>query len=127
MALIAGVIAVGFTACEPTTNVKWKTASTYDPTTNTGETDGIYGIAWEHSGQVDTSWSEQLLDANQETDSKTVGELTGIGACYFDGSEAVIDIDDTSTGVADAESYGSATLKEGVDATLVIAANPAKK
>ena len=118
MALIAGVIAVGFTACEPTTNVKW---------TNQNEIDGDYikEIYWSKDGvEPDTTWSNlSLNDPGEDTDSKSVSELAGQGDCMLEaGGSATIELDpDACDGIKSA-SINSATLEEGADVNLVIAA-----
>jgi hypothetical protein len=127
LALIASAVALSFTACEPTTNVKWIAAS--DPTTNAspGPTDGIYDIKWIDNGIEDTTWSDHLTDANIPTDSKTVGTLNGTGECFADGVGAIIDVSDSSPGVKSASSYGSVQLEEGADVTLIINSTQAVK
>lgn len=127
LALIASAVALTFVACEPTTNVKWRTA--YDPTlaATPDSDDGITDIKWEdETGSADTSWNEQLVDTGQETSSKTVGILTGSPVCLLDGTDATLDISASSSGLKNPPSGGSVSLEEGVDATLLID-NAAKK
>jgi len=116
---IIAIIALVFTACEPTTNVKWKAGVAPDGGL------GFADIKWEdENGIADTTWgadSDTLYSINEETSSKEVSLLVGEGSCLNNGLEAEIMIDEASTGgVTVATGGGSAMLDEGADVTLVI-------
>lgn len=125
LTIIAALTVLSFAACEPTTNVKWRTA--YDPDAagdNPSVVDNLEGITdiqWQdETASADTSWNEQLVDSGQETSSKTVGILTGSPVCLLDGADATLDISPSSSGIKGDPNGGSVTLEEGVDATLLI-------